>query len=90
MATGLTGQSVLVIDAASGIGRAASSYATGAALVAAGLVSVLFFPAIALELLRGAPAQDPPAVVRPTGAGATGMNGGHLAGQAAAARNVLR
>ena len=45
--------------------------ATGAALVAAGLVSVLFFPAIALGLLRGAPAQDPPAVVAPTGAGAT-------------------
>jgi Kef-type K+ transport system membrane component KefB len=43
--------------------------ATGAALVAAGLVSVLFFPAIALGLLRSTPASDLPAAVAPTETG---------------------
>jgi Kef-type K+ transport system membrane component KefB len=43
--------------------------ATGAALVAAGLVSVLFFPAIALGLLRGAPGPDLAAAVAHTETG---------------------
>jgi Kef-type K+ transport system membrane component KefB len=37
--------------------------ATGAALIAAGLISVLFFPAIALGLLRGAASDEPAAGV---------------------------
>jgi hypothetical protein len=37
----------------------ALSPATAAALIAAGLVSVLFFPAIALALLRGQPSGQP-------------------------------
>jgi hypothetical protein len=37
----------------------ALSPATAAALIAAGLVSVLFFPAIALALLRSRPSVQP-------------------------------
>jgi hypothetical protein len=40
----------------------ALSPATGAALIAAGLISVLFFPAIALGLLRGRPPKTAPVV----------------------------
>jgi Kef-type K+ transport system membrane component KefB len=42
--------------------------ASGAALIAAGLASVLFFPAIALAIMRSAPSEDPrggPAATRP-------------------------
>jgi Kef-type K+ transport system membrane component KefB len=61
----LQATSLPFIVAAVAIGEelGALSAATGAALIAAGLVSVLFFPAIALAVLRstGGPAQEPAA-----------------------------
>jgi Kef-type K+ transport system membrane component KefB len=56
----LQATSLPFIVAAVAIGEelGALSPATGAALIAAGLVSVLFFPAFALAVLRGAPTGD--------------------------------
>jgi Kef-type K+ transport system membrane component KefB len=51
--------------------------ATGAALIAAGLISVLFFPAVALGLLR--PLGEEPAAGAPRGEPARAADGEHLA-----------
>jgi Kef-type K+ transport system membrane component KefB len=52
----------IVASVAIGERLGALSPATGAALIAAGLVSVLFFPAVALGLLRGTSAGPEPAM----------------------------
>jgi Kef-type K+ transport system membrane component KefB len=52
----------IVASVAIGERLGALSPATGAALIAAGLISVLFFPAIALGLLRGRPPKTAPVV----------------------------
>jgi hypothetical protein len=55
----VTGLPLIVVIAEIGVAADKMTHENAAALIAAGVLSVLIFPAVGLRLLRGAPARSP-------------------------------